>query len=210
MPTDEQRKARSANARLSHGPKTPAGKAASSQNAVKFGFFTRRHPVLPGESEDDYLDFRTKLIASLDPVGGMECMLAENLVTAAWRLRRFPLVETGLFTVHLCDDQAEFASESSLYDLDPSKESYAGEVVEVEALQASNAPENALGRAFLHDARNEQAFSRLSRYETSIRRSFQRDLAALRQMQEQRASGAEKPFLQNDLTEGLNALPLAS
>jgi len=209
MSTDKQNQARRDNIRLSHGPKTPAGKAASSQNAVKFGFFAR-NPVLPGESELEYTLYRAKMTESLAPVGAIESMLAESLVSAAWRLRRFPFVETGLFSAQYCDDQAEFAGNEALeadldeIALDPINEA------EKEARTAGNVPENALGRAFLHDAKTASAFTRLSRYESTMRRGFQRDLAELQRLQALRAAGPQKPFLQNEAAEELNALPLAS
>jgi hypothetical protein len=211
MVTDQQKQARRNNARLSRGAKTPAGKASSSQNAVKFGFFAR-NPVLPGESETEYTEFRTKLITSLNPVGAVEIMLSESIADAAWRLRRFPLVETGLFAVHFCQDQGNVASGDAIHRIFHPDEPEEGDEEDTQAAAriASNSPENALGRAFLHDSMGPGAFARLSRYEATIRRSFQRDLQELQRLQAGRPAAPEKPFLQNDLTKGLNALELVS
>ena len=44
-----------ANGKLSHGPRTPEGKAVSSMNAVKHGFFAR-DPLLAGESAEEFAD----------------------------------------------------------------------------------------------------------------------------------------------------------
>src|SRR5258706_9906429 len=92
MITTKQADARRKNGALSHGPNTPEGKAISSQNAVKFGFFSR-DPLLPGEDPAAFADFRSSLIEELQPSGPLEKMLAQQIVDAAWRLRRFPAAE---------------------------------------------------------------------------------------------------------------------
>src|SRR5260221_9537759 len=95
MITKKQAEARRENGALSHGPKTPEGKAICSQNAVKFGFFSR-DPLLPGEDAEAFAEFRSGLLAALDPSGSVENMLAAQIIGAAWRLRRFPAVEASV------------------------------------------------------------------------------------------------------------------
>src|SRR5258708_31048151 len=58
--TNKQAAARHANGRLSRGPKTRKGKAISSGNAFKHGFFTL-DPLLPGESKTELAAFRDGL-----------------------------------------------------------------------------------------------------------------------------------------------------
>lgn len=215
LPTERQIQARRENARRSHGPTTAEGKEKSSRNALKFGFLAR-NPVLPGEAESQYLDFRVKLLADLQPAGGIEGLLADNIVAAAWRLRRVPLVESGLFAASYCADQAEIAADGAQELVEPDQLSASDAPknqrqacqklldLEAEARDAANRPENALGRAFLYDVRNAGALGRLYRYESTLSRSLHRDLEELRRLQESR--GPQMQFLQNDLTEGLNAL----
>ncbi|SRR5258706_9402443 len=108
MPTEKQIEARRANARLSRGPKTPEGKAISSRNAVTLGFFSK-DPLLPGECDKEWNEFHAGLLDSLQPVGDSEQKLAERIILQAWRLRRIPLAEAGLYTMALCEDQQELA-----------------------------------------------------------------------------------------------------
>lgn len=84
------------NARKSTGPRTPEGKAASSQNAVKHGL-TAQAVVLRDESASEFEQFRDGMLASLDPQSGVEQFLAERAVSAAWRLRRVDRRERELF-----------------------------------------------------------------------------------------------------------------
>ena len=86
MSTKSQINANRQNAQKSTGPKTDEGKAAVSQNAVKHGIFAES--VIEGENEADYEAFHDKMLAELAPVGVMESMLAERIISLWWRLRR--------------------------------------------------------------------------------------------------------------------------
>jgi hypothetical protein len=74
------------NSKKSTGPKTAEGKAAVSQNAVKHGLFAES--VIKGENEADYEAFHDEMLAELAPVGAVEFMLAERVVSLSWRLKR--------------------------------------------------------------------------------------------------------------------------
>jgi hypothetical protein len=84
--------ANAANAHLSTGPRTPEGKSRSSQNASKHGLTAREVVIQPGEQEifDDLL---AGLEADIQPQGPLQQMLFNELVTAAWNLRRVRLLE---------------------------------------------------------------------------------------------------------------------
>ena len=86
MASKKQIKANRQNAQKSTGPKTDEGKAAVSQNAVKHGLFAES--VIKGENEADYEAFRDNMLAELAPIGALELMLAERVVSLAWRLKR--------------------------------------------------------------------------------------------------------------------------
>jgi hypothetical protein len=86
MATTAQIKANRQNARKSTGPKTEEGKAAVSQNAVKHGLFAES--VIEGENEAEYEAFHDQMLAELVPVGMIESMLAERVVSLFWRLKR--------------------------------------------------------------------------------------------------------------------------
>jgi hypothetical protein len=70
------------------GPKTAAGKAAVSQNAVKHGIFSQEPVVKDVESQEEWERHREGIIASLCPVGALEETLAERAARLLWRQAR--------------------------------------------------------------------------------------------------------------------------
>jgi hypothetical protein len=86
MATTAQILANRNNSRKSTGPKTAEGKAAVSQNAVKHGLFS--DSLIGGENPADYEVFHDEMLADLKPVGAVETMLAERIISLWWRLRR--------------------------------------------------------------------------------------------------------------------------
>ncbi len=87
-----------ANAKLSTGPRTEAGKAATSQNALKFGLFSTTNCVQPHE-QDEYNQVCAQLWDSLNPVGLVEELHATEVVRCAWRLRRCAHAEGSLLAL---------------------------------------------------------------------------------------------------------------
>jgi hypothetical protein len=79
MATEKQINANRKNAQKSTGPKTAEGKAAVSQNAVKHGLFAES--VIKGENEAEYEAFHDEMFAELAPVGMVELMLAERVIS---------------------------------------------------------------------------------------------------------------------------------
>lgn len=76
----------------STGPRTEAGKAASSQNAITYGLFATRDFIRPGEREI-YDNFAQSLQTELAPIGMLELNLADEIRRAMWRLRRCAQIE---------------------------------------------------------------------------------------------------------------------
>ena len=76
------------------GPRTEAGKSASSRNAITHGLFTQRDFIRPGE-EEDYMNDRADLSEALAPAGPLECNLVDEIHRAMWRLRRCGEVEAS-------------------------------------------------------------------------------------------------------------------
>jgi hypothetical protein len=83
------------NAKKSTGPRTPAGKAAVGLNNMKHGLLSRES-LVKCESEADLVNFGKRLRAQLAPVGELELLLADRIVSTAWRLRRAVALETVL------------------------------------------------------------------------------------------------------------------
>jgi len=96
MTTPRQAEANRRNARKSTGPRSPAGKAAVGLNNMKHGLLSRAS-LVKGESEAELVDFGKRLRSQLAPVGELELLLADRMVSTAWRLRRLVSLEAMLF-----------------------------------------------------------------------------------------------------------------
>ena len=159
------------NALKSTGPKTPEGKTAIRLNAVQHGLLAEEI-LLPGEDEAALRKLGERLRTELQPVGELENLLVDRIISAHWRLRRLGRVEAGIFTYK-----------------------YYGTLsgaLEMEAMQEANT--TSLGNAFVTDANQSNAFSKLSCYETAIERSLLKALHELQRLQAARqAEGALPP-----------------
>jgi hypothetical protein len=85
-----------ANALLSTGPRTAAGLAKSSQNAVKSAL-TGRTVLLPSDDVEEYAAFLAGFQRDLKPVGQAECEFVQIIVDCFWRLRRIQALEFALY-----------------------------------------------------------------------------------------------------------------
>ncbi len=103
MPSQAKIDANRNNAQKSTGPRTPSGKAIASMNAVKHGLCSRK-PIIPGEHEADFTRFTSEWVSELRPFGAHERLLAEQIIMAAWQIRRVPQLEAGLLTQHMQPD----------------------------------------------------------------------------------------------------------
>ena len=70
------------NARKSTGPKTPQGKAVSSQNAITHGLHCANRVLLPRESKVKFLLVQAGFIDSLEPMNATELFLVERITLA--------------------------------------------------------------------------------------------------------------------------------
>jgi hypothetical protein len=210
MTSAKKAQANRQNALKSTGPKTPAGKDAVRLNAVRHGLLSRE-VLLPSEDEAALRDLNERLREELQPVKEMESLLVDRIVTAYWRLRRLGRVETGIFAWELYGELAERAQQEARTQektgldqalentrlpsviLDEQKHQEAlSEAKEMEAKR--DAETTALGRTFIRDADEANAFSKLSRYETAIERSLYKALHELQRLQAaRRAEGNVSP-----------------
>jgi hypothetical protein len=210
MTSDKQARANRRNGLKSTGPKTPEGKAAVRHNATKHGLLSR-DVLLPGEDGAALEELSERLWDELQPVGELESLLVDRITAAYWRLRRLGRVEAGIFAWQLYEELAERAKEeaqtyerSSLEDFienrygpstritDEQKHQEAlSKVQEMKAKQ--DADTTMLGRTFIRDAEGVNAFSKLSRYETAIERSFSKALHELQRLQAARRAEGNVP-----------------
>jgi hypothetical protein len=93
MASAQQVRANQTNAQRSTGPKDTSRTRFNGESHGP----TSGQTVIPGENPDEYAAFSAAFIAELDPQSESERFLAERLVAAAWRLRRFTRMETAFF-----------------------------------------------------------------------------------------------------------------
>src|SRR5215467_13203838 len=92
-----QAAANAANALLSTGPRSEAGKAKSSRNAVKHGLTSKQLVIAAGE-EEEFAELHESLYQQIAPSGALEMGLFNMLVHSAWNLTRFRTLEANLMT----------------------------------------------------------------------------------------------------------------
>lgn len=147
------------NARLSTGPRTVAGKAASSRNALRHGLLAAQ-VILPDENAAAFDEFRDRVIADRSPVGEVEAILVERIMFAEWRLRRVARIEAAAARAQM--DPAFGAAENER-------------------------PEDRLYWAMVRDSNSGNLLEKLRRYEVALERSFLSALHELERLQAGRA-----------------------
>jgi hypothetical protein len=95
--SDRKKAANKKNAQHSTGPRTPEGKAKSSMNAIKFGFYARA-VVMEGEDPQAYDTLREQLWSELSPQNALEAIYTREIIDCHWRLQRQAFIETTVFT----------------------------------------------------------------------------------------------------------------
>ena len=172
MTSEKQAQANRRNARKSTGPKTSEGKATIRHNALKHGLLAEEVLIF-GEDEDALVALGEDLRNTLEPEGDLEDLLVEQIVAASWRLRRLQRVEAGIYDV-------------MFYNAPPDHPEYLS--------HPASTYTSSLGQSFIRDADSSNAFSKLSRYETTIERSLYKALHELQRLQDARhAKGNVSP-----------------
>jgi hypothetical protein len=159
MASNAQFNANRANAQLSTGPTSEAGKAKSSKNAVTTGL-TGRTVLLPTEDAALYEAHCLEFLERHQPADEAEKALVQSLADTEWRLQRIPSLEAGIYAIGRLE----------LADLFPNEE----ESVRKQLIEA---------KIFLTYQRQ---LNNLSIQENRLRRQREKDLAALHELQEAR------------------------
>ncbi|MFC1635486.1 hypothetical protein ACFL5Z_11650 [Planctomycetota bacterium] len=172
MSTESQIKANRLNAQKSTGPKTAEGKAAVSQNAVKHGLFAHEN-VIRCEKQADFDNFRDELLAGLAPVGGVESMMAERIVSLSWRLKRAERMNSEAIDVMIAKietDSFERRQRREAGLVDPEDER----------------SELVLGWVTIKDFKGSNVLERLLMYEKRIESSLYKAMNELQKLQRMR------------------------
>jgi len=205
MTSAAQVRANRSNARKSTGPRTPEGKAAASQNAVKHGLLAEQ-VVIKGEDPAQFECYRDGMLAELAPVGVVEEMLAERAVSLSWRLRRAERLQNAAFAA-LDEGEPTPLLEARHEEWKQLKGS------EWErGLSGLFDEDAALGRVVVEDFGGARVLDRLLMYERRIESSLYRTMAQLRKEREARmAAGVreEVPRSEGGLAAGQEPAPPA-
>ena len=185
MPSEKQIAANRLNACLSTGPRTEAGKAQSSRNAMIHGLAAYGGGLFAHESPDEFFQMRDNLFAELLPQGAIERELANRIVGISWRLRRIPAIEAAVVAWVQARErhQAGFSMSNLRLPGDPAN---------VFAKESKDAG-LVLGRSF-HAFLTEDVGAKLGRYEANLQRQLSALYAELgkRQARADEARSAER------------------
>ena len=89
-----------ANGALSHGPKTPEGRALSDAAAITHGL-TARRTLAADESEEAFRALREMYARYFQPATQTEFDWLEEFIATRWRLIRITSMETALLTLEV-------------------------------------------------------------------------------------------------------------
>ena len=101
--TPKQLAANRANANQSTGPRTPEGKARSSQNARKSAFHPTKFSVVRIEDPELVANLQADAVATYQPATPEECLAVDRIALANLVILRLSALEAGLFTLYLDD-----------------------------------------------------------------------------------------------------------
>jgi hypothetical protein len=148
MSSQRQIEANRRNAQKSTGPKTEAGKTASSSNALKHGFTAERF-VVEHEDASEFDAFRDDFFAEHAPATATQTFLVEQMVAAAWRIRRIRNAEAAYWNLKMIDSAKDLKSEYTAVE-DSDHLAY--------AIQGDFYPDSAINNLSRYEARLERAF----------------------------------------------------
>jgi cell division septation protein DedD len=163
MSSQSQIDANRINAQKSTGPRTPEGKARSRRNGLLHGL-TAKTCMLDGEDPAALTDLVDAISDKYHPQDIDEDFYVDRMAKARCRYNRIMPLEAGIFNIRLTVDQAP------------------KEVVEALSQEGQRA------WAYLRDANGGNALSKLSRYETSLLREYDRSRQELEKLQKIRAA----------------------
>ena len=199
MATRKQIRANRRNARKSTGPRTEAGKAASSANALSHGLTAAGTVVLPEEEPEEFERLRQGVIADLAPAGTLQQALAQRVAQLLWRLDRVARLEAELFahgqlalqhkSLNREDNRAlvshtfaQHLGEEEMKAMEPRRRRR----LHIDASMRAEAPS---GQVLAERQESARAYDQLARHEATLQRALDRTLAEFRRLRE--AANAE-------------------
>lgn len=97
QPKDGRALTSGANGRAALANQGPESRALTARNATRHGIVSKEAVIARlGENEGELLALREALWAEIAPVGVVEIMLADLILSSYWRLRRVVVAEGGM------------------------------------------------------------------------------------------------------------------
>ena len=163
--TPEGKRASAANTSFSTGPRTPEGKARACRNATKHAILAHSL-TLPDEEQDEFIELLNTYKERFQAADLLEERAVETMVYADWRRRRIWTFEVALmFYATILQE----ASHDEIADR---------HIVEMPQLHSA--------LAFSKLADKGRTLDLVCRYETILRRDYNRALAELKELQKDR------------------------
>jgi hypothetical protein len=169
MSSQAQIDANRKNSKKSTGPKSPEGKAACSQNALKSGIYAFSH-VIRGEDPAELEALKAGFLQHHQPSDPTQLALVDTLIATEWTQRRLRRIEAELWACQL-------------EDLDQN-------LTRAEWIDPGFQHPSPLGRCYQNAL---EAFSRVQRRIESTNRMFLRTLKALHDLQKSSADQTGQP-----------------
>ena len=194
MASRKQIRANRRNARKSTGPRSEAGKAASSANALSHGLTAARTVVLPEEEPEDFERLRQGVVADLAPAGALQEALAQRIAALLWRLDRVARLEAELFAHgHLAKQRDSLAQSETQALVSRGLAQHLGEKAletqgrldelrrRIDMKMLTEAPS---ARVLVDRKESARAYDQLARHEATLQRALDRTLAEFRRLRD--------------------------
>ena len=200
MASRKQIRANRRNARKSTGPRSEAGKAASSANALSHGLTAARTVVLPEEEPEAFERLSQGVVADLAPAGALQQALAQRIAGLLWRLDRVARLEAELFAHGRLARRRDALARSGTQGLvsrvlaehlgDKAQESQ-GELDEMrQRIDMEMQTEAPSARVLVERKESARAYDQLARHEATLQRALDRTLAAFHRLRDAAATAA--------------------
>jgi len=170
------------------GPKTPAGKARSSRNAVRHGIRSEVAVIDQVEDPKDWERHRDGILQSLQPESHLEKVLAEHIAWALWKLFRVAYYQ-AIHTRHSIDSAEKDLRIAAAYREGTLA---AGIYPEVEEDRVKRAE-------LMRILPDDDTLNKITRYEAHLHRQYIQTLHELEAIQARRR-GERTPLARLDIT----------
>ena len=175
------------NSLRSTGPRSPEGKARSSQNSLRFPFLSREL-LLPVEDPKALSKLRERIRDHFKPSGPVEQILAERIVNVLWRLGRVHRIESALLTGGFDDTEIvvtepTMSEQPSFHPFVDDRDEFPTSVECEAVIIRSQRVSQELAGTFRREA---DTLLKLSQVEASLENAFYKALQELQRVQTQR------------------------